>query len=240
MSNATHRSPIPLYLQIAETMRERIRKGVWQLDDVIPTLEELALEFGVARVTVRQAVQLLVQEGLLMPQRGKGTFVSAAPVQRHAVTLHTSLADLARSYEGTTPLMLSIDEHSAAPALAAGACLADEGYVRMRRVHSIEGSPYCLIDLYLRRSLFEKAPQAYRQQAVIPLLLQQKASISEAYQTMTVGQADSELAYLLRLPADSPVVHVERVFKDGEGVVSYFAHATYRGDWVQWRVDLVA
>ena len=240
MSNSMQRNPVPLYLQIAETMRERIRRHKWNLGDAIPTLEALALEFGVARVTVRQAVQLLTQEGLLRPQRGKGTFVSAASTQQHVVHLHTSLSDLARSYEGTTPQILRIDEDSTSPPATTDGQPGEDGYVRMRRVHSIEGAPYCVIDLSLRRRLFSKAPSAYRQQAVIPLMIKHKVPIHEAYQTMTVGQADSELAYLLRVTADSPVVHVERVFKDDKGTVIYFAHAIYRGDWLQWRVDLVS
>ena len=46
-------SPIPLYLQIADAMRDRIARGVWGDGELIPTLEQIAAEFGVARVTAR-------------------------------------------------------------------------------------------------------------------------------------------------------------------------------------------
>ena len=60
-------SASPLYAQIADALRERIVKGVWAIGTQIPTLPELAQEFGVGLITVRQAVQLLKDERLLVP-----------------------------------------------------------------------------------------------------------------------------------------------------------------------------
>src|SRR5689334_14931391 len=76
VSSALADNPMPLYLQVADILRERIDKREWLSGSLIPTLEELAREFRVARVTVRQAVQLLTKEGLLAPRRGLGTMVT--------------------------------------------------------------------------------------------------------------------------------------------------------------------
>ena len=76
MSSPLAESPIPLYLRVADILRERINKREWPTGSLIPTLEALAQEFGVARVTVRQSVQLLTKEGLLVPRRGHGTVVT--------------------------------------------------------------------------------------------------------------------------------------------------------------------
>src|SRR3954469_5024451 len=70
------RSRVPLYLQVASVMRRRIETGHWQPGQKISTLEELEREFEVARVTVRQAVELLREEKLLWCQQGRGTFVA--------------------------------------------------------------------------------------------------------------------------------------------------------------------
>ena len=67
-------SRIPRYLQVASVLRRRIRDGRWAVGDKIATLEELEREFGVARVTVRQAIDLLQGEGLLQ------SFSHACPV----------------------------------------------------------------------------------------------------------------------------------------------------------------
>jgi GntR family transcriptional regulator len=58
MSNLSSSSPVPLYLPVADTLRQRIERGVWAAGSLLPTLEALAQEFDVARVSARQAVQL--------------------------------------------------------------------------------------------------------------------------------------------------------------------------------------
>ena len=74
-------SPVPRYAQLADLLRQRVARGVWPLGHKLPSLDELVAEFGVARVTVRQAVDLLAREGLLSPQQGRGTFVTGRPAQ---------------------------------------------------------------------------------------------------------------------------------------------------------------
>lgn len=231
-------SPIPAYVRIADTLRERIERGVWSVNQPLPTLEQLAIEFDVARVTARQAIQLLTGEGLVSPTRGKGTFVTAQTRPRRVVTMQTSLADLSRMYETTTPEILTIREGTAFPPLPPDARLGS-GYVYMRRLHSSEGQPYSVIELYLLDSLFARAPEAFRTKAVIPTLLRlARRRIKDAHQTMTIGAADAGTANLLRTSAGSPVANVERVLRDGKGLVLYFAKVVYRGDWVRWEIDL--
>src|SRR5262249_36599244 len=73
---AYDRSRVPLYIQVAAVMRQRIERRQWQPGQKISTLVELEREFEVARVTVRQAVDILRQEGLLHCYQGRGTFVA--------------------------------------------------------------------------------------------------------------------------------------------------------------------
>src|SRR3546814_19207214 len=68
-----------MYLQLSTLMRRRISVGEWPQDMRLPALEELMQEFGVARVTVRQALALLEAEGLVTRKQGRGTFVTGSP-----------------------------------------------------------------------------------------------------------------------------------------------------------------
>ena len=239
MSSHPQSSPVPLYLQVADTLRQRIERGVGAVGSPVPTLEELAAEFGVARVTARQAVQMLTQEGLLIPQRGKGTFVKHAAKPRRQVNLETSLVDLGRMYESTTPEILTMDESSRMPPIPAGAGKLGDRYVYMRRLHSSEDQPYSLISIYMLESIFALAPNEFRTHAIIPLLLRQKSvDLNQAHQTMTIEAADLETARLLRIAAGAPVAHVERIIKDANDTVLYFVEVIYRGDWVRWEINL--
>ncbi|KVC92688.1 GntR family transcriptional regulator [Burkholderia ubonensis] len=239
MTRVSLTSPIPLYLQIADALRDRIARGVWQQGQLIPTLEQIAGEFDVARVTARQAVQLLTTEGALTPQRGRGTFVSGAAPSLKPVKVVTSLTELAQMYRATTPELLTIDENSRVPAVGAAQGTLAPGYTYMKRVHSTDGAPYCVISLYLDERIFSKAPERFRTQTVIPLLMDLKpCPIAKAHQTLTIGSADAETARLLRVSAESPVARIERVLNDANGVVIYYADVVYRGDAVKVEMDL--
>jgi GntR family transcriptional regulator len=232
-------SPIPLYLQVADILRERIARREWQAGSLIPTLEVLAEQFGVARVTVRQAVQLLTKEGLLAPRRGYGTVVTGTADAPNTVVMQTSLKSLAAMYESTDAKMLTFDESSAMPQVPPDAGKLGQSYVFMRRLHFTQGKPYALISLYLLQDIFQKSPDAFREHAVIPELLKMKSvRIQRAHQTMSIGTADAETARLLRVRAGTPVAHVTRLFADPSKRVLYYAEVVYRGDWVRWEIEL--
>ena len=67
----------PLYLQLQQLVRQAIQTKVLTQDDMIPAERDLALEYGVSRITVRKAIDGLAQEGLVVRRRGSGTYVAA-------------------------------------------------------------------------------------------------------------------------------------------------------------------
>ena len=232
-------SPIPRYLQLADLMRQRIGRGTWPHGHRLPSLEELVNQFGVARVTVRQAIDLLAREGLVSPQQGRGTFVTGAPPNDRFISVVTRLDELARVYRDTQPKIVNIDESVSSPPLAAGEGAPAQRYVFMRRVHSRDGHPYCVISIYLDERVFRKAPEKFRSQTVIPLLTSMKSvRIAQAHQVLTIATADMEVARLLELPMNAPVAEVRRIFKDAEDTVIYLADVTYRGDAIRVEMDL--
>ena len=72
-------SPIPAYHQIISHLKERISLGEWQLGDKLPAEEALAQEYHVSRITLRQALAELEQQGLIARQRGRGAFLTGMP-----------------------------------------------------------------------------------------------------------------------------------------------------------------
>ncbi|NIM41411.1 MAG: UTRA domain-containing protein [Hydrogenophaga sp.] len=233
-------NPIPLYLQVADILRGRINKREWPAGTLIPTLEALAEEFKVARVTARQAVQLLTREGLLTPRRGHGTVVTKADDVPNTVVMSTSLESLASMYESTSAKMLTFDESHAMPTVEPGTGQLGSNYVYMRRLHFTENKPYAVIALYLLQEVFQRAPDEFRTRAVIPQLLRMKRTvrIERAQQTMSIGTADTDSAKLLQVRVGTPVAHVTRVFLDRNDRILYFAEVIYRGDWVKWEIEL--
>lgn len=233
-------SPLPRYAQLADLLRQRLARGVWKPGELLPTLESLMAEFGVARVTVRQAIERLAREGLVSPQRGRGTFVTGTPAQDRWLRLQSSLQDLAAVYREDRPKLTLIEEASAPPVLAPGDGKCAARYRYLKRVHSRNGVAYCVISVYLNDDLFKLAPKRFRRETVIPVLLDlPQAIIAQAKQTLTIGSADMEVASLLQIPLNAPVAEVRRVCTAPDGTVLYLGEITYRGDYILLEMNLI-
>jgi len=232
-------SAVPRYLQLADLMRQRVARGAWPQGHKLPSLEELVQEFGVARVTVRQAIELLAREGLVSPQQGRGTFVTGMPDTRRWFSVVTTLSELAKVYRDTKPKIVNIDESITAPPLQPHEGVPAERYVFMRRVHVRDERPYCVINIYLDEAIFRTCPERFRNETVIPLLTSmQEVAIAHAHQVLTIDTADMEVAQWLELPVNAPVALVRRIFKDEQDRVIYLADVTYRGDSIHVDMDL--
>jgi GntR family transcriptional regulator len=234
------RAAIPLYVQIADLIRQRIGRGQWPAGTRLPTLEALVEELGVARVTVRQAMDIVSAEGLVTRRQGRGTFVAAPVPQRSWLRVETSLDALATMYAGTKPRLLNITEAIATAPLAPGDGTPAPRYRFMRRVHSkTDDVPYALISIWLDARIFQRAPRRFRNETVIPLLeAMPEVEIAKARQTLTISSADVETAELLRVPLNSPIAEVRRVFNAPDGTVIYLAEVSYRGDFIRLEMDL--
>ncbi|EKF41850.1 GntR family transcriptional regulator [Nitratireductor indicus] len=240
--NVLRQSRAPLYLQVAEILRQRIARGTWREGDLLPTLSDLANEFSVAKITVRQAVKLLEQEGLLAPRRGRGTTVlPQAPAQR-PLKVETRLADLLEVYSGDTPDLVGLEDRRAElPGSPEIGTPAPEGYHLLRRMHSREGQHYCIIAIYCAVPVFERHAARLREELALPVLLRSPdIDIRKAHQTLVIGKSDDETASLLGLAIGDPVANVRRILCDASGQILYLADVIYRGDYIRLEMDLLA
>src|SRR5438034_11640210 len=73
---------VPRYYQVYTVLQQRIREGEWPADAPMPTEQEFAASFGVSRVTIRKALNMLQEEKLVDRQQGRGTF-ALPPPRRH-------------------------------------------------------------------------------------------------------------------------------------------------------------
>lgn len=231
--------PIPRYVQLADLLRQRIVKGHWAPGDVLPSIETLMREFDVARVTIRQATKLLADEGLLSPQRGRGTFVTEAAGRKRKLVVQTTLDELVEMYRGDTPDLSNIIESDEQPVLTENDGLAAARYVHMRRVHSRDGERYCVVSIFIDAEVFRLAPDRFRREVVLPILTSLPGlTIAEAHQTLHIAAADIAVARDLEVPVNAPVAEVRRVLCAPDGTVAYLGEATYRGDYIRLEMDL--
>lgn len=233
-------SPLPLYARLADLLRQRIARGTWLVSERLPSIEDLAREFDVARVTVRQAIEILQREGLVRARQGRGTFVMARPGTQRRMQMQTTLSELVGMLQGDKPQLLNISEGVAVPPLTERDGKPASKYVYMRRIHLRANAPYCVISIYLDEAVFRQAPERFRGELMIPILTSlPTVRIARAHQTLTIGTADSEVASHLQMPVNAPIADVRRVFRAPDDTVIYLGEVVYRGDLVQLEMDLV-
>lgn len=232
-------TPIPRYVQLADLFRQRLDKGEWGPGTVLPSIDELMAQFDVARVTVRQAIALLADEGLVSPQRGRGTFVTEKAGRRRQLRVETTLADLVHMYRGDSPEHATVEEGVANPIIKANEGIAAPKYFHMRRVHSRDGERYCVISLYIDYRVFRRAPARFSRELVLPVLASLPGlKIASGRQTLTITKADAETARLLGIAVSTPMAEVRRVLRGSDGTIIYLADVSYRGDYIHLEMDL--
>jgi GntR family transcriptional regulator len=235
-----NRSRVARYIQLSTLFRNWIACGQWPVGGRIPNIDDLALEFSVARGTIREALGVLEGEGLLERLRAKGTFVRNAPGTGHAHKLAIDWASLISAHEGAE---ISVIDHAALAELPVVDRIKGKPAVKyqmMRRLHLRQGKPYLVARFYLEYELFKQGPPLqFRREPTLPILHRiAGARIAKAWQTLTIGMADVDIATLLEIPLNAPVAQVHRVAVDRNGTILYVGNGVYRGDAICLEMEL--
>lgn len=232
-------SSLPLYVALSNLLRSEIQEGRWAPGAQLPTLEQLSDLYGVARVTVRQALGVLADDGLIERVQGKGTFVADALAPRKTIRLDSSWHTFLQMLDGNLPETLAVNPEATLPPIPEDEGWAAPSYRHMRRVHRAGSEPYCVIDLYLDNACYALAPEAFDSAMVIPLLGRlARHSVKKMAQSLRILAADLTVARLLDLPVGAPVGEVRRVITDKDGRVLYLGIGQYRGDLVVFNTTL--
>lgn len=234
------RSRVPLYIQVASALRQRIENGQWQPGQKISTLEGLEREFEVARVTVRQAVELLQNEGLVHRQQGRGTFVADKLQDKHWLRLETTWESLTAPIKDNVLKLIKVDNPPALPTLTKGEGRLAPEYVFLRSVQFKSGAPYAVVNLHLARDIYERDPDAFVTHTALPVLVTLSGNeIEQAHQTLVIGSADPATASLLQVPLGTPTAECHCVVTNREGAAIYVAEIIYRNDCVKLYINLL-
>lgn len=240
LAKAYDRSRVPLYIQVASVMRQRIETGYWQPGQKISTLEQLEREFEVARVTVRQAIELLREEGLLHCYQGRGTFVADEPPNKRWLKLATDWASLLEPIKDNVPKPIKVENPPAEPELATGEGELAGSYVFLKSVQYRADEPYSIVKLHLARSVFDRAPKAFREHPALPVLASlDDLRIKNAHQTMVISGADPETADLLKIGLGAPTAECRCIVIDAHDRAIYVADIIYRSDCIKLHMDLL-
>jgi DNA-binding GntR family transcriptional regulator len=232
-------SPVPLYFQVAEQLDRAIRDGELRPGDRIANEVALADQLGLSRPTVRQAIQSLVDKGLLVRKRGVGTQVVNAPIRR-TVELTSLYDDLTRSGLNPTTSVLGLDLVPADEAAAARLNLSPGVRVwRLDRLRSVKDEPLALMCNLIPETVTDLGVVDLATTGLYEHFRAQAINLRVAHQVIGARTVALREAKLLGIRTGDPVLTMERTsYDDKGGAVEYGMHL-YRPDRYAYETTLV-
>ncbi|GAK31624.1 GntR family transcriptional regulator [Weissella oryzae SG25] len=221
----------PIYISIHDEIREAIDAGRWAPGDKIPAERELAEQFDVSRMTLRQAIMLLVEEGVLDRRVGSGTYVAEQKVQDrlNGVMSFTELMKVAGKKASSKTITYHIGKASASE--VAHLNLAENADVlRMERVRygdneaiafEVASIPAALVEGLTREELTSSLYETLGQERNI--------HVARAQQTVTAAAVNERVAELLDIKRADPVLIMRQVSFDGNNQPFEYVRTQYVG-----------
>jgi GntR family transcriptional regulator len=221
----------PLWLQLKHALRDYVSFDL-QPGDKIPSETELCDHYDLSRITVRQAISALVDEGFLQKQQGRGTFVLAP---RLAEPLTDPEHFLLSGFDAADPDHIRVYSAETVPApdwiTAKLGLRSVENVHKIRKVLSAEGEPVAFRTTFVPVRIAPRLPQAELSQPVYALI--EKLYDIEAIEADEVIEfivADEFRADMLSVPVGHPLILVERIIYSDNGDALECSRAYYRAD----------
>ena len=220
------------YQEIADELREMARAA--PAGSVLPSEAEMSAQFGASRVTVRRALELVRDDGMIAARQGFGWFVATEPVRQSLQSLGTIEAQV----EGVGKVSERKVEEFAfeAPPERVADLLGVDQVLRVKRVNLADGEPFALVTVWCPAELGATLSRSDVERRPFYELID--VDFAGATQTIGADSAEPAAALLLGVPVGSPLLRCQRVTTDRSGrpvLVSEHLFPAHRTEFV---VDL--
>lgn len=229
---------VPAYIRIHDAIKKEIDGGIWEIGQRLPSERDLADDYEVSRMTLRQAITLLVEEGILERRVGSGTYVASHRVQEK-MRGTTSFTEIVRS-QGKTPSsqLISYQRKTANETEIQQLQLkATDTVVRMERVRFADNVPL----VFEVASIPEKLIQSFNQEDItehfFQTLMENGYEIGKSQQTIYAKNASECVANYLKVPKNHAVLALTQVSYFTDGRPFEYVHSQYVGDRFEFYLE---
>ena len=235
------KSPVPLYYQLKEIFRSWIISGEFGENGRFPSESELQERFGVSRMTVRRALSELVNEGFLIREQGRGSFVVRPRVQDQLRRLTSFTEDMQLRGLATESRILDfrlVHDEEVARKMEIP---QDEELVQLRRLRLVEGEAIAIQNAFIRHRFCPDILERGLLEGSLYKTLEESYGLrlGRAIQTVEAKPADEYEARLLALEIGQPVLVLERLTFLADGNPIEYVRSIYHGDRYRFTVELV-
>lgn len=204
----------PLYLQLVKIIKQRVVKNSWQPGMKIPSENEMAKEFDLSVGTVKKALGVLVNEGVLFRRQGQGTFIASPDFSRSFIRFFRYSMTGGKPSEVPGSKILKFEVIEADDSLAEVLELTPgERTYRMKRVRTLQNTPFALEDLFLPYEKFKGIDKiSLEDQLLYPIYSKEfSCPIIWADEFLQPDIIDEEMATILEVNTQTPVIRIERI-----------------------------
>lgn len=225
-------SPVPIYHQLLEYIKSKITSGEYPADELIPSEREFSEKFQISRMTVRQALNNLVQEGFVYRQKGKGTFVSRQKVEKKISRLNSYTEEMIERGLKPSSKLIDFEIIKTDSSLANILKIPESDPIyKIKRIRLADSKPMSIESIYvpceiapnLNQSVLEKSFYDYVNSNI-------PDPIQFADQSIQARLATENEAKLLEIPPNSPVLSIDRTTYLRSGKVLEHELTVYRAD----------
>jgi GntR family transcriptional regulator len=235
---------VPRYYQIKQVIKKWILNDEIGMGQKIPSENELASSFHVSRLTVRQALSQLIQEGFLNSRRGDGTYVTDNAKLLNSYNLEFSgfMDDLFYQISRSKTKSVEIKRKKLSRPVREKLKLPEKEkeIVQVKRVRFIADKSFAHTVNYLPVEIGERLTKKALMKKPMLQIMEQDFEIifTEAFQTIEASFADQRLAEKLEVPPGSPILFVERIMYSKRRKPVELVQSSYRGDLYKYIVRL--
>lgn len=235
---------LPTYYQIKQTIKNWILNKEFNAGEKIPSENQLAEKFNVSRLTVRQALAQLIQEGFLISKRGEGTFVTR---NQHLISSFglefTGFMDdlfyqISKSKTKSVNLTRILTPKPIKEKLELGN--DEEEIIQIKRVRFLEDKPFAFTLNYLPLKIGGRIRKKDLLKKPLLQIIEEDLDIrfTEAFQTIEASFANREVSEQLGVVSGSPILLVERIMYTQKRKPVEVVQSSYRGDLYKYIVRL--
>jgi GntR family transcriptional regulator len=231
---------LPLYYQLYDIISKKIKEGIYQEDDKLPSEREFCEEYDISRATVRRTMVELEKNNLIYKKQGKGVFVSPEAFEQDLLNFYSFTDEMKKINKKPTSKIIDFKLVAAAEKIIAKLNLQEDDKVyQIKRLRLADNEPMMLETTFLPAYRFENLTEKELSDSAMYDIFRKKFDVvfAKAEETFQATSINSEEAMLLDVKENSPAILLERLTYETNSIIEYTVSIA-RGDKFKFHVVL--
>lgn len=232
-------SVVPIYYQLRTLIQNRIISGEYPVGSQLPSERELCDTYAISRMTVRQAIIDLVNDGLLKRERGRGTYVARPKIEQGLQLTSFTEEMRQRNLQPGTRLLSLCTVPAEGRAVSRLHLVEDQPVHIITRLRLADGEPMAIERSHIPAAVIPKLRQESLEHGSLYKTLRESGlQMAYAEQTLEAALVKGDEAGLLGVKAKSPVLLIERTTFLADGTPVEYVRSVYRADRYKFSLRL--